>query len=253
VTEPFPPGVLSSGGWAAARYLVLTPGNYYPGRLPEFGDSEVETLVSPRWAPSQFGAYIVELQSELLHTVTKPEFEHFVFVLHGSVAVSLENRSEDPLLLGERCYAFVPWQRSFTLQSPDSARLLLVRRRYNPTEASSSPEPVFGDERSGHVAETGPLVTRRDLLPINDPAYDFQMSLLAFEPGVIFKKVEIHDEEHGLLMTRGRGLYYLDGDFREVRERDFIYMAPYCPQYFYPMGDQVAEYLLYKDAWRDGF
>ena len=33
---------------------------------------------------------------------------------------------------------------------------------------------------------------------------------------------------------------------------DFIYMAPYCPQSFVA-GDEPAEYLLYKDVWRDGF
>jgi (S)-ureidoglycine aminohydrolase len=30
-------------------------------------------------------------------------------------------------------------------------------------------------------------------------------------------------------------------------------MAPYCPQGFTASADGPAEYLLYKDTWRDGF
>ena len=54
-------------------------------------------------------------------------------------------------------------------------------------------------------------------------------------------------------MTAGAGLYFLDGELFEVERDDFIYMAPYCPQGFTASGREPAEYLLYKDAWRDGF
>jgi hypothetical protein len=37
--------------------------------------------------------------------------------------------------------------------------------------------------------------------------YDFNVSLLAFDPGAGLDKVEIHDEEHGLYMTAGTGIY----------------------------------------------
>src|SRR5918995_730956 len=70
-------------------------------------------------------------------------------------------------------------------------------------------------------------------------------------PGVGLPFTEIHDEEHGLYMTAGSGTYVLDGDEHEVAAGDFIYMAPYCPQGFTAV--EAAEYLLYKDTWRDGF
>jgi (S)-ureidoglycine aminohydrolase len=38
-----------------------------------------------------------------------------------------------------------------------------------------------------------------------------------------------------------------------VHAGDFIYMAPYCPQSFVASGTEPAEYLLYKDVYRDGF
>jgi (S)-ureidoglycine aminohydrolase len=93
----------------------------------------------------------------------------------------------------------------------------------------------------------------RELLPTGDPAFDFNMSLLAFDAGVGLDNIEVHDEEHGLYMTAGAGLYFLDGELLEVERDDFIYMAPYCPQGFTATGREPAEYLLYKDVWRDGF
>ena len=74
-----------------------------------------------------------------------------------------------------------------------------------------------------------------------------------FDPGLGLDKVEIHDEEHGLYMTAGAGHYHLDEDILEVVRDDFIYMAPYCPQSFVATGSEPAEYLLYKDVYRDGF
>jgi (S)-ureidoglycine aminohydrolase len=79
------------------------------------------------------------------------------------------------------------------------------------------------------------------------------MSLLSFDSGVGLDNIEIHDEEHGLYVTAGAGLYYLDGELLEVEQDDFVYMAPYCPQGFTATGHDPAEYLLYKDTWRDGF
>ena len=79
------------------------------------------------------------------------------------------------------------------------------------------------------------------------------MSLMSFEPGVGLPQIEIHDEEHGLYMTEGAGTYTLGTEEHRVQAEDFIYMAPYCPQGFVAAGTGPAEYLLYKDTWRDGF
>ena len=52
-------------------------------------------------------------------------------------------------------------------------------------------------------------------------------------------------------MVEGRGIYYLNRDFIEVQKDDFIYMAPYCPQFFYATGWETGRYLVYKDVNRD--
>jgi glyoxylate utilization-related uncharacterized protein len=54
-------------------------------------------------------------------------------------------------------------------------------------------------------------------------------------------------------LDAGGGTYVLGDAEHEVRAEDFIYMAPYCPQGFTASADGPAEYLLYKDPWRDGF
>jgi (S)-ureidoglycine aminohydrolase len=115
------------------------------------------------------------------------------------------------------------------------------------------PGALSGHRDDEPFADTDvPGFHRRELLPTTDPAFDFNMSLLAFAPGVGLDKVEIHDEEHGLYMTAGGGTYLLEEDEHDVTAGDFIYMAPYCPQSFVA-GDEPSEYLLYKDVWRDGF
>jgi (S)-ureidoglycine aminohydrolase len=130
----------------------------------------------------------------------------------------------------------------------------MVKRHYEAWPGRAAPRLLAGHRDDEPFADTPvPGFRRRELLPVADPAFDFNMSLLAFDAGVGLDNIEIHDEEHGLYMTAGAGLYFLDGELFEVERDDFIYMAPYCPQGFTATGREPAEYLLYKDVWRDGF
>lgn len=133
------------------------------------------------------------------------------------------------------------------------ARVMWIKRRYEPAAGLGAPAGLRGESRSVSGAVTATGLLRRELLPPDDSAFDFNLSLMTFPPGASLAQVEVHDEEHGLYMTEGTGVYHLDGDDHEVRAGDFIYMAPYCPQFFRPHGPDDAEYLLYKDAYRDGF
>ena len=53
--------------------------------------------------------------------------------------------------------------------------------------------------------------------------------------------------EHGLLMLAGGGIYRLGDRWYPVTAGDFIWMAPYCPQWFGALGKTPAKYLIYKD------
>jgi (S)-ureidoglycine aminohydrolase len=53
--------------------------------------------------------------------------------------------------------------------------------------------------------------------------------------------------EHGLLMLQGGGIYRLGDSWYPTTSGDFIWMAPFCPQWFGAIGKKPAKYLIYKD------
>jgi (S)-ureidoglycine aminohydrolase len=243
----------ASRGVGQASYTLLTPANHYPSRLPAFGDAEVVKLVTPRLAPSRLGEYLVSLPAGAGTTSpVPPGFETFLYGLQGAAAAVADDVRVE---LATGGFAYLPPIASYELDAGDEpARLLVLKRPYEPTVGLPAPGALSGHRDDEPFADT-PVrgLRRRELLPVDDPAFDFNMSLLAFDPGVGLATVEIHDEEHGLYMTAGRGVYLLGDERHEVEAGDFIYMAPYCPQSFVATGDEPAEYLLYKDVWRDGF
>jgi (S)-ureidoglycine aminohydrolase len=237
-------------GWRDPAYVLLTPDNRYASRLAGMPGVTVIKLVTPRMAPSRLGEYVLDIApGGGTAAPIDPGFEHFLFGLDGDAVVTVEGRAHQ---LGAGRFAYLPDSVSFELTG--AGRLLWLKRRYEP--AGDRPAPAL---RSGHrddVALTPtpvPGLSRQELLDPADEAFDFNMSLLRFQPGVALDRVEIHDEEHGLYMTAGSGLYLLGTRHHEVQEGDFIYMAPYCPQSFVATGTEPAEYLLYKDVYRDGF
>jgi (S)-ureidoglycine aminohydrolase len=232
-------------------YTVIRPANHYPSRLPEYGAAPVVKLVTPRLAPSRIGEYLISIEPG--HGTVRPVapgFETFFYALGGD-AVLVAAGEEIPL--GGGAYAYLPESAGYELRTAASgARLLVVKRRYEPVPGHDAPGPRHGHRDDRPWADTPvPGFRRRELLPVDDPAWDFAMSLLAFDAGVGLPNIEIHDEEHGLYMTAGGGDYHLDGDTHPVTAGDFIYMAPDCAQGF--TANEASEYLLYKDTWRDGF
>ncbi len=59
---------------------------------------------------------------------------------------------------------------------------------------------------------------------------------MCYQPGAALALVEIHVMEHGLLMLQGGGIYRLGNSWYPVQTGDFIWMAPYCPQWFGALG-----------------
>jgi (S)-ureidoglycine aminohydrolase len=246
--------VAASRGVRGAAYTLLTPANRYAGRLPNLRGALVFKLVTPRLAPARFGEYVLAFETGGgTAQPVRAGFEDFLYVLRGDVAVRTDGLAAE-LRPGGWCY--LPPDADFALEAGGApAELLWLKRRYEPWPGLGAPEARSGhrDDEPFDTATGVPGFRRRELLDPADPRHDFNMSLLAFDPGVGLDKVEVHDEEHGLYMTAGGGLYHLDGHQHEVTCDDFIYMAPYCPQSFVATGGGPAEYLLYKDVYRDGF
>jgi (S)-ureidoglycine aminohydrolase len=242
----------TSRGIRRSSYTLVTPANHYPSRLPAFGDAPVVKLVTPRFAPSRIGEYLVTLAPGGGTTrPVEPGFETFLYGLAGGATAFAQGAE---LAVGAGAFAYLPADAAYELRAGDhEASLLIVKRRYEPHPGLAAPALLSGHRDDEPFADTDvPGFRRRELLPPDDPAFDFNMSLLAFDPGIGLAKVEVHDEEHGLYMTAGGGTYLLEAEEHEVTAGDFIYMAPYCPQSFVA-GAGGGEYLLYKDTWRHGF
>jgi len=80
-----------------------------------------------------------------------------------------------------------------------------------------------------------------------DFAFDCAVNIMTFLPGATLPMVEIHVMEHGLMMLEGGGIYRLGECWYPAAAGDFIWMGPYCPQWFGALGKTPAKYLIYKD------
>jgi (S)-ureidoglycine aminohydrolase len=244
--------VAASRGVRRSSYTLVTPANHYPSRLPNLRATQFVKLVTPRFAPARFGQYLLVIKAGGgTDAPVAPGFETFLYGLDGQATLTSPGVEHS---LSAGAFAYLPPAAGFELDSTGGARVLWLKRRLEEWPGLGTLAPVTGHRDDAPFEDTDmPGFRRRELLDPADARLDFNMSLLQFDPGVGLPKVEVHDEEHGLYMTAGAGHYHLDEDILEVVRDDFIYMAPYCPQSFVATGSEPAEYLLYKDVYRDGF
>jgi (S)-ureidoglycine aminohydrolase len=169
-----------------------------------------------------------------------------VYVLEGSVRLETAARA---YILETGHYAYIPAGAEHTLMASEKARMTAVERPYRPVAGVSAPDLLVGRESdvTGQAAMGDEALTVRSLLP-DTTAFDFAMNTMTYQAGSSLSLVEIHVMEHGLLMLEGGGIYRLDDDWHPVTAGDFIWMAPYCPQWFGALGKTPAKYLIYKDS-----
>ncbi len=242
---------MTDRGRLGAGYTLITRQNHYASRLAGLAGATVVKLVTPRMASARFGQSLVTGPATgEAHGLLGETYEHFLFGLAGTSSVT---DGEQSFAVKPRGYVYVPASAHSTIEVGTGAQLLWLKRPYESVPGLAAPGVRHGNAEAVSARPTATAgLTRRELIDPDDPAHDFNMSLMVFEPDVGLPQIEIHDEEHGLWMTGGGGMYHLNGDDHEVAAGDFIYMAPYCPQGFHA-GPSGAEYLLYKDVFRDGF
>jgi len=247
-------------GRRGLAYTLLTPANRYMSRLPSLPGAQYYKLVTPRMAPARFGQYLIVAGDAGVEWPIASGFEHFIFGLSGDATVTVAGERPGAqqgdggrFALSDGGYVYVGPGNELTLALSAGASVIMIKRRYESWPGIAAPG-VTGGQLSALTATATAVsgLMRRELLDPADPAFDFNISHMEFGPGVALAQIEIHDEEHGLYMTSGGGLYHLDGDELQVSRDDFIYMAPYCPQGF-KAGPDGGSYLLYKDVYRDGF
>lgn len=231
-------------------YMLFPRANRVEHHLPGLNGVLAQVLATP-----QMGAKFVE--HELLidpngctAAPRDENFEQFFFVLEGEIELGYAYNKPQKLVKGS--FSWLPPHCSFQFvnKSESRSRVIWIRRKYEEISGVAIPAPMIAHE-SDVPAEPTDTYMEQHLTPYEQMGFDMGINLQVFEPGIYFSFVEAHVMEHGLYMLEGRGLYWLNQDLMETQKDDFIYMAPFCPQFFYSTGWEKSAYLLYKDVNRD--
>jgi (S)-ureidoglycine aminohydrolase len=171
--------------------------------------------------------------------------ERFIFVLDGEIDVEVGGEKHS---LIEDGYGYLPIGVPHRVESLGVSHVAVIERPYYPLEGVPLPHALFGNERAvaGAPLMGDYAVEVRTLLPA-DPAFDMAVNTMTYDPGATLPMVEIHVMEHGMLMLEGGGIYRLGEKWYPVTAGDFIWMGPYCPQWFGALGKTKSRYLIYKD------
>ena len=230
-------------------YMIFPQANRVEHNLPPFIGAQAQVLATP-----QLGAKFVqhELLIEANGKTVKPyedEFEQFLYILEGELDFELDGKTHK-LIEGGFCWLPPNSVYQFVNKGENRSRAVWIRRRYEQVDGIAIPGAIVANEKDVR-AQPVDTYMEQHLTPYEDLGFDMGINLQVFNPGVYFSFVESHVMEHGLYMLFGRGIYWLNRDYIEVQKDDFIYMAPYCPQFFYATGWDKSAYLLYKDVNRD--
>ena len=224
-------------------HLLQTPDTFVRTVLPGMTAGTAIVHISPA-AGAHFAQYSAELEQG--GTLGATTAQRFLYVLEGGVDLTVEGATQ-PLTPGG--YAYLPPGTTNRVCAPTGARLAVIEKSYAALTRVSPPPLLIGHEDT--VAPAALMgdedLQVRSLLP-GDAAFDFAVNTMTYQPGAALSMVEVHVMEHGLLMLEGGGIYRLGEAWYPVTAGDFIWMAPFCPQWFGALGKQPAKYLIYKDS-----
>jgi (S)-ureidoglycine aminohydrolase len=218
-------------------HFLLTPDTFVRAALPGMRNATAIVHAAPACGAA-FTEYTVEFDAGGIMQAGAAQM--FLYVLAGSVTVNGQ-------VLSPGLYAYIPANRGAAIKSEYGGRAIVIEKPPLALD-TAMPEPFTGDERTIVPTALGgdEALEVRTLLP-PDFAFDFAVNTMTFRPGASLPMVEIHVMEHGLLMLEGGGIYRLNDYWYPVTAGDFIWMGPWCPQWFGALGKTPAKYLLYKD------
>lgn len=225
-----------------SSHLIHTPDAFIRTQIPGCTKTNVIVHASPALGAG-FTQYSAEFEAG--GSLGPAEGQRFLYVLDGMV--TLEYGSETHTLI-QNDYAYVPQDAAHRFCASQTARAAVIEQRYRSVANVPSPSLLVGREPSIQAQPLmgdGDLLVR-SLLP-DTMTFDFAVNTMSYAPGAGLSMVEVHVMEHGLLMLEGGGIYRLDDEWYPVTAGDFIWMAPYCPQWFGAIGKGPAKYLIYKN------
>jgi len=223
-------------------HLLHTPDTFVRTVLPGMERATAIIHISPA-AGAAFTQYTAELEPG--GTLGPTSVQRFLYVLDGAADLATD-RTFQTLTPGS--YAYLPEDTTHTLTAQQTTRIAIIEKPYEPLANTPAPEILIGhEEKSLSVPlNDDPDLQVRSLLPASI-AFDFAVNTMTYQPGAALSIVEVHVMEHGLLMLEGGGIYRLSDQWYPVTAGDFIWMGPFCPQWFGALGKRPAKYLIYKD------
>jgi (S)-ureidoglycine aminohydrolase len=224
------------------NHLLQTPDTFIHTVLPGMKSCTAVVHIAPAGG-AKFAQYSAEFEAggELGAALA----QRFLYVLEGGLKLEVNGRKNELQTGG---YAYLPEGLAHRVVATKASRAAVIEKTYQMLSSIDSPGPVISKEDavSSHPLNDDPDLQVKCLLP-DTMSFDFAVNTMVYQPGAALSMVEIHWMEHGLLMLEGGGIYRLGDSWYPVKAGDFIWMGPWCPQWFGAIGKVPAKYLIYKD------
>jgi (S)-ureidoglycine aminohydrolase len=228
-----------------ANHLLLTSDTFVRTSFPGMKACSAIVHVSPALG-ARFTQYTAEF--EAAGELGSTPVQRFIFVIEGAVKVEVDGKSSK---LGVHGYAYLPQGLPHRVIGTKASRVVVIEKPYQPLDSVAPPGFITSSEDAvaPHPLDDDPRLQVKCLLP-DEMSFDFAVNTMVYQPGAALIMVEMHVMEHGLIMLEGGGIYRLGDHWYPVTAGDFIWMAPWCPQWFGAIGKAPAKYLIYKDFHR---
>ena len=224
------------------NHLLLTPDTFVRTTLPGMKNASAIVHAGPAMG-AKFTEYTVEFEAQ--GELGPAAVQRFLYVLDGAIALEAEGKRHE---LGPRGYAYLGEGLAHRVSAREKSRAVVIEKPYVKLENVAAPRLLVSSEDAvaSEPLDGDPDLQVNHLLP-DEPPFDFAVNAMVYQPGAALSMVEMHVMEHGLLMLEGGGIYRLGDHWYPVAAGDFIWMAPWCPQWFGAIGKKPAKYLIYKD------
>ena len=223
-------------------HLLQTPDTFISIPLPGYTSVTVIVHAAPALGAA-FTWYTADFEPG--GSLGAAQGQRFLYVLEGELAVAIAGKTN---AMTPGAFAHIPANQPHTVKAAKKSRVAVIEKPAIHLLDQAPAVAIFGREEAVASEPLGgdSALQVRQLLPTL-PGLDYAVNTMTYEPGASLALVEIHVMEHGLLMLEGGGIYRLGNSWYPVQTGDFIWMAPYCPQWFGAIGKVPAKYLIYKD------
>ncbi|MEM6407752.1 MAG: bifunctional allantoicase/(S)-ureidoglycine aminohydrolase [Pseudomonadota bacterium] len=199
-----------------------------------------------------FAQYLIEMMPGGLSDQPEPDpnAEAVLFGLRGDMALEIDDQT---YIFRPGSYAYIAPGTDWRIINRHDGRsnFMWVRKNYEWLDGVPAPESFVTHDDDVPLSymtdEDRNWATTRFVDP-GDMRHDMHVNIVTFLPGGNIPFAETHVMEHGLYVLQGRGVYYLNEDWVEVEEGDFMWLRAFCPQACYASGKEPFRYLLYKDV-----